>query len=198
MKKHVTIGIDPSINSTGICVSGVGDTYNIYYLFPSKITHKSLEWSKTVDWLNVYEYEKIPTTNIDRYHEKEFIKFGNLKVLIENISIILDIISNQYEIDYITMEGVSYGSVKGAALVDLAFLNALIREKVFEKKLKLYIVAPTEVKKYAVGSGSAEKDLMMLSWKKLDKNANLIPSYFKCDDLADAFFMAHYNPELSD
>lgn len=195
MKEHVTIGIDPSVNSTGLCVSGSG--WNKYFLFPSKITKKSLEWSKGVDWLDIEEYEKIPTNNIGKYHEKEFVKFGNLAVLVETISAVLDTLIDKYEIDYVTMEGVSYGSVSGAALVDLAFLNAMIRMKLHDKKLKFYIVAPTEVKKYAVGNGSAEKSIMIMSWKKLDKNIQSIPDWFKCDDLADAYFMAHYNPEIS-
>lgn len=193
MKDHVTIGIDPSVNSTGICVSG--DDWNMYYLIPSKITKKSIDWSKCVNWLKVYEYEKSSITNIEKYHEKEFIKFNNLATLVDTISQVLDIISNKYIIDRVTMEGVSYGSVSGAALVDLAFLNAMIRMKLHEKKIKFYIVAPTEVKKYAIGNGNAEKDLMIMSWKRLDKNAQTIPDFFKCDDLADAFFMSHYQPE---
>lgn len=194
MKKHVTIGIDPSVNSTGMCVSGVDNKFNIYYIFPSKITKKSLEWSKGVDWLNVDEYEKISVKDIDKYHEKESIKFRNLFVLVETLSMTLNIIMKVYEVDRVVMEGVSYGSVSGSALVDLAFLNAMIRMKLVEKGLKYYIVAPTEVKKWAVGNGAAEKDVMIMSWKRLDKNTQSIPDYFKCDDLADAYFMAHYNP----
>ena len=194
MKKHVTIGIDPSVNSTGMCVSGVDNKFNIYYIFPSKITKKSLEWSKGVDWLNVDEYEKLSVKDIDKYHEKESIKFRNLFVLVETLSMALDIIMVEYEVDRVVMEGVSYGSVSGSALVDLAFLNAMIRMKLVDKGLKYYIVAPTEIKKWAVGNGAAEKDVMIMSWKRLDKNAQSIPDYFKCDDLADAYFMAHYNP----
>ena len=196
VKEKVRIGIDPSINSTGMCVSGAG--FNNYYLFPSKITKKSIEWSKTVNWLSVNDYEKISTSDIEKYHEKEFTKFGNLAVLVATISTTLNIIMEKYDIEYVTMEGVSYGSVKGAALVDLSFLNAMLRMMLHDKKIKFYIVAPTEVKKFAIGNGSAEKDIIIKSWKKLDKNAQTIPDFFKCDDLADAYFMAHYNPELSE
>ena len=196
--KRVTVGIDPSVNSTGICVSGVDEIFNIYYIVSSKSTKKSITWVKDKDWINIEEYEKISTTDIEKYHQKEFVKFGNLFVLVETISCVLEVIMSQYIIDYVTMEGVSYGSVKGSALVDLAFLNAMIRMKLHDKKIKFYIVAPTEVKKYAVGNGSAEKSVMMMSWKKLDLNANYLPEWFKCDDLADAYFMAHYNPEYSE
>lgn len=197
MKRHVTIGIDPSINSTGICVSGVDKQFNIYYLIPSKITKKSLDWSRGVDWINIYEYDKLSTKDIDRYYEKESIKFNNLMVLVETLSRILDNIQKDYIIDRVVMEGVSYGSVKGAALVDLAFLNALIRMKLYQKQLTFYIVAPTEVKKFAVGNGAAEKSVMIMSWKKLDKNIQTLPDWFKCDDLADAYFMSRYDPSAA-
>ena len=196
MKQHVTMGIDPSINSTGICVSGVDKQFNIYYLIPSKITKKSLDWSQGVDWINIYEYDKLSVKDIDKYFTKESIKFNNLMVLVETLSQILDNIQKDYIIDRVVMEGVSYGSVKGAALVDLAFLNALIRMKLYQKQLTFYIVAPTEVKKFAVGNGAAEKSVMIMSWKKLDKNIQTLPDWFKCDDLADAYFMSRYDPAV--
>ena len=194
MKEHVTVGIDPSINSTGVCVSGVDNKFNIYYILPSHMTKKAKSWTHDVDWLNVEEYEKLPVNNIDKYHEKEFIKFSNLYVLVTTLSIVLDIIQYKYDIDYVVMEGVSYGSVKGAALVDLAFLNAMIRMTLIDKKIKFFIVAPTEVKKFAVGNGSAEKSVIINSWKRLDIKTQSIPDFVKCDDLADAYFMAHYDP----
>lgn len=194
MKRHVTVGIDPSINSTGICVSGVDKQFNIYYLIPSKITKKSLEWVDGLDWINIYEYNKLSVKDIDKYYEKESIKFNNLIVLAETLSSVLDNIQKKYIIDRVVMEGVSYGSVKGAALVDLAFLSALIRMKLYENGLDFFIVAPTEVKKFAVGNGAAEKSVMIMSWKKLDKNIQTLPDWFKCDDLADAYFMSRYDP----
>lgn len=194
MKRHVTVGIDPSINSTGICVSGVDKQFNIYYLIPSKITKKSLEWVDGLDWINIYEYNKLSVKDIDKYYEKESIKFNNLIVLVETLSRVLDNIQKKYIIDRVVMEGVSYGSVKGAALVDLAFLSALIRMELYKNKLDFFIVAPTEVKKFAVGNGAAEKNVMIMSWKKLDKNIQSLPDWFKCDDLADAYFMSRYDP----
>ena len=195
MKEHVTVGIDPSMNSTGVCVSGRDHLFNIYYIVPSKVTKKTIEWAKTVDWLDIEEYEKISVKDIDKYYKKESIKFENLYVLVETLSGILDKIMNKYIIDYVTMEGVSYGSVKGAALVDLSFLNAMIRVILHSKQIAFYIVAPTEVKKFAVGNGSADKEVIIDSWKRLDTKVQSIPDYVKCDDLADSYFMAHYNPE---
>ena len=66
------------------------------------------------------------------------------------------------------MEGVSYGSRGSAALVDLAGLNFAIRMTILKEDIPFNILAPTSVKKFAVGDGGAEKDVMIASWKKLD------------------------------
>ena len=53
------------------------------------------------------------------------------------------------------------------------------------------IVSPTSVKKFAVANGQAEKDIMIDAWKRLDKNISDVKD-IKIDDLADAYFLAHY------
>ena len=198
--KHFTIGIDPSINSTGICIHEVNTNHNIYYIVSSKPTKKTIEYCNSSKEINLCLYKKLETKGVEEYYMKEKIKSKNIHNI---VNIIEDIICNffslnTYILDYIVMEGVSYGSVKGAALVDLAFLNSAIREMLYRKNYLFYIVAPTEVKKYAVGNGAAEKDTMIMSWKKIDKNISNLPDWFKCDDIADAFFMAYYNPEFSE
>ena len=96
-----------------------------------------------------------------------------------------------YEPDLIQMEGVSYGSRSSRALVDLAGLNFAIRMTILREDIQFNILAPTNIKKFAVGDGGAEKDVMIASWKKLDKNiTNIID--IKVDDLADSYFIAHY------
>jgi len=89
------------------------------------------------------------------------------------------------------MEGVSYGSKGSSALVDLAGLNFMIRAILLSENIQFNILAPTVVKKFAVGNGAAEKDVMIASWKKLDKNTTNITE-IKLDDLADSYFICHY------
>ena len=194
--KHFVIGIDPSINSTGVCVSEVGGDINIYYIISSKATKKSIKYCKGIDYINIIPYKKEKTKGIEQYWRREQIKTHNITLVSREIDNILKQYSNCGIIDRITMEGVSYGSVQGAAIVDLSFLNATIRQTF--SGFNYYIVSPKEVKKYAVGNGNAEKDVMVMSWKKLDRKIKDIPDWLKVDDLADAYFMAHYNPELSE
>jgi hypothetical protein len=89
------------------------------------------------------------------------------------------------------MEGVSYGSVGSAALVDLAFLNASIRMVLKMKGIKFEIVSPTSLKKFACSNGQAEKDVIIDAWKRLDRNVSDVKD-IKIDDLADSYFLAHY------
>jgi hypothetical protein len=89
------------------------------------------------------------------------------------------------------MEGVSYGSVGSAALVDLSFLNASIRMVLKENGVKFDIVSPTSLKKFACANGQADKDVMVDAWKRLDENVRDVTG-IKIDDLADSYFLAHY------
>lgn len=178
----IRIGIDPSINCTGVCVS-VGDK-NIYYMIPSKVTKKMVAFCHQFIHINNYIKDD---TNGKEYEDKEVAKTNN----IYNICNILQSIISQYKDVEVIMEGVSYGSVGSAALVDLSGLNFAIRMMLRNMNVPFTIVSPTSVKKFAVANGQAEKDIMIDAWKRLDKNISDIKD-IKIDDLADAYFLAHY------
>ena len=96
-----------------------------------------------------------------------------------------------HEPDMIQMEGISYGSRGSSALADLAGLSYAIRLTIADKDKQFNIIAPTVIKKFAVGNGSAEKDVMIASWKLLDTNISSIKD-IKLDDLADSYFISHF------
>ena len=89
------------------------------------------------------------------------------------------------------MEGISYGSRGSSALADLAGLNFAIRMFLLIEDVPFNILAPTSVKKFAVGNGAAEKDVIIASWKKVDRNISEVTE-IKLDDLADSYFIAHF------
>jgi Holliday junction resolvasome RuvABC endonuclease subunit len=95
------------------------------------------------------------------------------------------------------MEGVSYGSLGSAALVDLAGLNFAIRNVLIANKIDFTIVTPGQNKKFATGLGNAEKDLMIHSWLMIEKHLKDIKD-IKIDDLADAYFLSNYYKQLTD
>lgn len=178
------MGIDPSINCTGVCIHNTIDNTNIYYMIVSKCTKKMLAFKN--DHVIIYSYNKLEYTK-DDYMTKERKKTSNFN----QICVILKDIIDHHEPDLIQIEGISYGSKGSSALVDLAGLNYAIRMTVVEKDIQYNILPPTVVKKFAVGNGGAEKDVMIASWKKLDKNISDVTE-IKLDDLADSFFIAHF------
>lgn len=182
------IGIDPSINSTGLCVWDDTETRNnIYYIIPSKVTKKMLQFEN--QWVRLLPYDKSTVTPGVTYSMKEECKFSNMYDICQRIGTILDL----FHPDKVYMEGVSYGSTGSAALVDLSMLNGMLRYVIGSKNIPFEIVSPTELKKFACANGQAEKDVIIDAWKRLDKNISDIKD-IKVDDLADSYFLAHYSP----
>ena len=138
------------------------------------------------DNVHIIEYGKFNSQSED-YTIREVDKTLN----VYNICTIVKDIIDQHEHDVVQMEGISYGSKGSAALADLAGLNFALRLSILDKDVEFNIIAPTSVKKFAVGNGGADKDVMIASWKKLDKNISDITD-IKVDDLADSYFIAHY------
>ena len=81
------MGIDPSINCTGICIYDTVTNTNSYYIITSKSTKKLKELSETNPYINVREYYKMDLNNTD-YKTKEYNKSKNLAKLY-NISLLL-------------------------------------------------------------------------------------------------------------
>lgn len=179
------IGIDPSINSTGVCVNEDGKY--TYYIICSKMTKKMEQFSNP--YIRLISYDKTNYQDLE-YSEKEFAKTRNACSICYHLSQIVD----KHKPDKVYMEGVSYGSVGSAALVDLAGLNFMIRHMLFVKCVEFQIVSPTSNKKSFTGNGQADKDVMVDSWKRMDKNIYNIKE-IKLDDLADAFALSCYRED---
>lgn len=178
----IRMGIDPSINSTGICIDDNGKY--IYYIIVGNLTKKMQLFNH--DSVNIINYFK-ETEKCDNYIDKERQKTIN----IYRISSCIENLIRKYNPDLIQMEGISYGSVGSAALADLAGLNFAIRMVIHKLNKPLAIVSPMSVKKFAVANGQAEKKIMVDAWKKIDPSVNDINT-IKIDDLADAFFISQY------
>lgn len=189
----IKIGIDPSINSTGICVSYKGLHY--YYLIPSKMTKKMESFEH--DYIHLLPYTKY--TNKDcEYTEKEKYKTINIHSVCQHIRWIINHWCSTFGVSpnniIVNMEGVSYGSVGSAALVDLAGLNFAIRTTLLDLNVSFNIISPTSLKKFACANGQADKAVMINAWKRMDKNINDITG-IKIDDLADSYFLSCYSTD---
>lgn len=194
---NVFIGIDPSINSTGMTIRTDTGFCRFFIIKGDKLTKK--EKNAQSDNSEIFEYclyqkENVKDTN--NAHERELAKAHNLSTIADTIYNIIEELLQQFRktstIDSVTicMEGISYGSIHSAAVMDLAGLNYLIRDRLHHHTVvgTLLVTPPAEVKRFYTGSGNANKQLMISTFKGSFPDFNLP----KLDDIADSDSMAKY------
>ena len=203
------IGIDPSMNSTGICVQKYdGDEKIKEEFIILKPNNKLKPESK---WLNRKEqlaqesnlpfeymfYDKNDLTAYkEHYHFYEYWKSNNMISCANEIkNIVREFTKDNPETVQIVMEGISYGSVQRTkSIFDLAGLNYLVRENFIEKEgFYITIAPPSEIKKFASGNGNCNKEVMVSLFMSSHPEFDIIP---KIDDISDAWFMSNYAKKL--
>ena len=194
---NVFIGIDPSINSTGMTIRTDTGFCRFFIIKGDKLTKK--EKNAQSDNYEIFEYclyqkENVKDTN--NAHERELAKAHNLSTIADTIYNIIEELLQQFRktstIDSVTicMEGISYGSIHSAAVMDLAGLNYLIRDRLHHHTVvgTLLVTPPAEVKRLYTGSGNANKQLMISTFKGSFPDFDLP----KIDDVCDSEGMAKY------
>lgn len=194
---NVFIGIDPSINSTGMTIRTDTGFCRFFIIKGDKLTKK--EKNAQSDNSEIFEYclyqkENVKDTN--NAHEREIAKAHNLSTIADTIYNIIEELLQKFRktstIDSVTicMEGISYGSIHSAAVMDLAGLNYLIRDRLHHHNIvgTLLVTPPAEVKRFYTGSGNANKQLMISTFKGSFPDFDLP----KIDDVCDSEGMAKY------
>ena len=194
---NVFIGIDPSINSTGMTIRTDTGFCRFFIIKGDKLTKK--EKNAQLNNYEIFEYclyqkENVKDTN--NAHERELAKAHNLSTIADTIYNIIEELLQQLRktgtIDSVTicMEGISYGSIHSAAVMDLAGLNYLIRDRLHHHTIvgTLLVTPPAEVKRFYTGSGNANKQLMISTFKGSFPDFDLP----KIDDVCDSEGMAKY------
>ena len=204
---NIYVGIDPSINSSGVYVrveSSIGELLEekFYIIKGDKLSKK--EDAAELKNLAVFSYviyDKQNTTNGTNI-ENERNKAINFISIVENIKKIIATTDFRYgkmNKIYICQEGISYGSrIRTKSIFDLAGLNFMIRSMVIEmskgfKPVELIVSTPGEIKKFATGNGNANKDLILSCFKMIYPELDLP----KLDDIADAYFMGMFAKKVS-
>ena len=204
---NIYVGIDPSINSSGIYVrveSSIGELLEekFYIIKGDKLSKK--EDAAELKNLAVFSYviyDKQNTTNGTNI-ENERNKTINFISIVENIKKIIATTDFRYgkmNKIYVCQEGISYGSrIRTKSIFDLAGLNFMIRSMVIEmskgfKPVELIVGTPGEIKKFATGNGNANKDLILSCFKMIYPELDLP----KLDDIADAYFMGMFAKKVS-
>ena len=194
---NVFIGIDPSINSTGMTIRTDTGYCRFFIIKGDKLTKK--EKNAQLDNSEIFEYclyqkENVKDTN--NAHERELAKAHNLSTIADTIYNIIEELLQQFRksntINSVTicMEGISYGSIHSAAVMDLAGLNYLIRDRLHHHTVvgTLLVTPPAEVKRFYTGAGNANKQLMISTFKGSFPDFDLP----KLDDICDSEAMAKY------
>lgn len=193
---NVFIGIDPSINSTGMAIRTDTGYCRFFIIKGDKLTKK--EKNAQLNNYEIFEYclyqkENVKDTN--NAHERELAKAHNLSTIADTIYNIIEELLQQLRktssIDSVTicMEGISYGSIHSAAVMDLAGLNYLIRDRLHHTVVgTLLVTPPAEIKRFYTGSGNANKQLMISTFKGSFPDFELP----KLDDIADSDSMSKY------
>lgn len=201
---EIFIGIDQSINSTGICVKLYENNKLVkehFYIITNKVTKKALAYSQTLNNFDYIFYDKKEKSESENNDEFEWGKLLNNILITDNIlEIIKSNIFAALDKVYIAMEGVSYQSGQTKSLLDLAGLSTLIRYRIYKYFIshqdnvgELKIFTPGEVKKFATGNGNSSKDIMVGLFKTSYKEIAKLP---KIDDIADAYWICTYLKEL--
>ena len=203
---NIFVGIDPSINSTGVCILETDDSNKqvnckFYIIKNGKLTKK--ESKAEDDNAKIFQYvlyEKLDTSikNIEDYKTLEWNKTKNMINVCKCIKdIVFKYIANHNSVlnVYVCQEGISYGStIKTKSVFDLAGLNYLLRSTFINSSVCNYFViaSPSEIKKFATGKGNANKEMMVNMFSCIFPNLQLP----KVDDICDAYFMANYASKL--
>ena len=194
---NVFIGIDPSINSTGMTIRTDTGFCRFFIIKGDKLTKKEKNaQSNNSEIFEYCLYQKENVKDTNNAHERELAKAHNLSTIADTIYNIIEELLQQFRktstIDSVTicMEGISYGSIHSAAVMDLAGLNYLIRDRLHHHTVvgTLLVTPPAEIKRFYTGSGNANKQLMISTFKGSFPDFDLP----KIDDVCDSEGMAKY------
>ena len=194
---NVFIGIDPSINSTGMTIRTDTGFCRFFIIKGDKLTKKEKNaQSANFEIFEYCLYQKENVKDTNNAHERELAKAHNLSTIADTIYNIIEELLQKFRktstIDSVTicMEGISYGSIHSAAVMDLAGLNYLIRDRLHHHTVvgTLLVTPPAEIKRFYTGSGNANKQLMISTFKGSFPDFDLP----KIDDVCDSEGMAKY------
>lgn len=167
--KAKIIGLDLSINSTGIYLSN-GE----YHIITSKTTK---EMSKC-EGVDIFEYNKVDDIN------------KNLEQIGDYILYVVE----KFKPNLIVIEDVAMGATFSRSLIDLTGLNYWVRCLLMKNNIRFITVPPTKWKKELIGNGQATKDLIIDAWRRITKNNIKLK---KIDDIADAYFLCQYGLNMN-
>ena len=199
---NIFIGIDQSINSTGLTIQVYDNDIKIkeyFYIITNKTSKKAKEISLGINNFEYIYYNKLEKNDAKDNNEFESFKLhNNIEIsskIINLVNYYIDLYGNLSKI-YIGMEGISYSSSQTKSLIDLSGLSYIIRYDIYrflnnhkDNNGRFYIFTPGEIKKFTTGNGNANKDMMVNLFKNLYTDLSKLP---KIDDISDSYWICNY------
>ena len=158
------IGIDLSLNSTGICILR-GNSINLVSVFKTDNNIEKI-FSRNDHFTLLGECKELKmilkNKELDKskeYHIREREKISNFVSLANEIKdAIIESIAEGDDV-YIGMEGISFGS-PGNSLIDISMLTGILRSEILKilgnNSGRFFVFSPTAIKKFA-GKGNFKK-----------------------------------------
>lgn len=100
------------------------------------------------------------------------LKSGPTKTKVEELERLREIIRllfltiDETNAELAVIEGLAFMAHQTTAIMQLAGLNYLLRNALYERSIPFVIVAPSTLKKFVTGKGNSPKDIMMLETYK--------------------------------
>tara|TARA_R110002020_G_scaffold331387_2_gene546919 strand:- start:835 stop:1395 length:561 start_codon:yes stop_codon:yes gene_type:complete len=174
-------GIDYSLTSPAICI---GD-------------QKSIDFSSVTCYFlsNLARFENFKESNINGNIHEAFRSEQERYDIISSWA--LDILED-HEVDYVCIEGYSYGST--GRVFNIAENMGILKDRIWEFNLEFEVAAPSAVKKFATGKGNANKEKMYDQFceenPKTDLKGFLTPRASKVinpvSDIVDSYYILQY------
>ena len=170
----IKIGLDLSINSTGVCICEDSKDPVYYFIIPDKLSKKQKAASQHKR-INFITYDKIKgkcdLTN-SQCCDSATLSNDDIKVVVEGVAL----------------------AAKGSSIITLTLLNGWMRCLLTQNGIDYITVPPTQWKKVMLGNGSADKELIVYCWSAIDNSACVAMMnngiVAKHIDIADAYFLA--------
>lgn len=182
----ITIGLDLSYNSTGVCIIKPEKQPIFYQICPEKRKHSMSIKFKT--------YER-HYTNADSFSETSLDKIRDAEALGKCIKDIIRFHVPEIEECEIRIEApLNPTFIKASAALrnaqDMTVLNQIITMFMMHmKNSKVKVIMPTKIKKAFTGKGRGHKELMIETF--LTKHFIDFDNTGKIDDIVDAYALAY-------
>ena len=179
----VYAGIDYSLTCPALCVYNT-DTGPLLFKNTSVFFRSNLARFKAFRDGNLEGCNHGPwKDDIDRYDDISSWAIGILK---------------HFKVGQVYLEGYSFGST--GRVFNIAENTAILKYNLWEEYIGVEIIAPTQIKKFATGSGNASKEKMyeafIEEYGDIDLRAKLTPrstnAISPLNDIVDAYYILKY------